>query len=222
MEVLEMLPEEHKLMFSAEACEEVYRSYPSVECDDTEARQSLAKAWGNKPILLLGPGPNALAQVDRIKETIARIQPQVVAINYIPDFIPTDYLFLTNNKRYSELLGEWNPQQELPKTVATSNVIAAEGNFDYTFRYSDLIDAEADVIDNSLVMFLKLAEELGLKDLYLAGFDGYNQADNYDNYFDMTKAYHFAQEKAAYFNDYVRAALAKLDPSIRIHFVTDS
>ena len=38
----------------------------------------------------------------------------------------------------------------------------------------------------------------------------------------MTKAYHFAQEKAAYFNDYVRAALDKLDPSIRIHFVTDS
>ena len=80
------------------------------------------------------------------------------------------------------------------KIIATSNVTKTYGKFDYVVRYESVIDKDTEIFDNSLVMLLKLLEKLGVSDVALAGFDGYSKRA--DNYFDVSREYSFAKEKA--------------------------
>ena len=88
------------------------------------------------------------------------------------------------------------------------------------FNYSTLIDQEAEIIDNSLVMLLKAMIKLSVKEVNLAGFDGYSKKN--DNYFNISREYSFAKEKAAYLNGYVREFLSYVSKKISVNFVTKS
>ena len=69
-------------------------------------------------------------------------------------------------------------------------------------------------------MLLKAMIKVGVKKIFLAGFDGYSKRA--DNYFDVSRAYSFVKTKAEYLNRYVKEFLASIDDSLEIKFVTDS
>ena len=62
--------------------------------------------------------------------------------------------------------------------------------------------------------------KLKIKEVHLAGFDGYSRTD--DNYFDQAFEYNFSKEKADYFNAYVREYLKNKKDKLQVFFVTDS
>ena len=93
--------------------------------------------------------------------------------------------------------------------------------FDYTIRYSNLLDFNAQIIDNSFLMLLKLLIKLDVKNVYCAGFDGY-ATDNRPNYFDPDMEYSFTSFEAKDLNDYVISSLGKLSDDISIKFITES
>ena len=87
-------------------------------------------------------------------------------------------------------------------------------------NYGSLIDAEAEIIDNSLVMLLKTMIETDVKEVVLAGFDGYSKRN--DNYFNVSREYVFAKTKAEYLNKYVADFLRSIDKKLRVAFLTYS
>ena len=52
------------------------------------------------------------------------------------------------------------------------------GQFAYSLNVSSLLDFDTEIIDISLVMFLKVLESMGIKKVAFAGFDGYSCNDN--------------------------------------------
>ena len=54
----------------------------------------------------------------------------------------------------------------------------------------------------------------------ITGFDGYSKRS--DNYFDVSREYSFAKEKASYFNEYVKNFLASVKNKLDVKFVTKS
>lgn len=221
LEILNSLVFEKKLLYDAKYAEQVYLDYQNVVCDDKKALQELRKELKGKDILLIGPGNNVKRERGKVKRLIAEKQPVVMAINYAPKDIKLDYVFLTKAKRYTQLLNDVRGTvNDNIKIIATSNVTKTQGNFKYVVNYGSLIDTDTDIIDNSLVMLLKELISLQVGTVYLAGFDGYSKRS--DNYFDVSREYSFAKEKASYLNEYVKHFLTSVKDKLDVKFVTKS
>ena len=88
--------------------------------------------------------------------------------------IETDFVFISNKKRYQQLDSIDNK-----KLIVTSNIKGEEAYF--KTKYIDLINNEESVKDNSGLMAIKMLMNFNLNKIYLAGFDGYsyNLEENY-------------------------------------------
>lgn len=221
LEILHNLAFEKRLLYDAKYAEEVYLEYQDVACDDKKAMLMLKQVLQGEEVLLLGPGNNIKRERSKVKKFITEKNPIVIAVNYAPKDIKLNYVFLTKAKRYTSLLNDIRGSvNENVEIIATSNVTKAQGYFPYVVNYGSLIDTTTEIIDNSLVMFLKEALALGIGKVYLAGFDGYSKRS--DNYFDVSREYSFAKEKASYLNGYVREYLKIIKYSLSVEFITKS
>lgn len=217
-EIVHSLKNEKKLLFDAEYAREVYLDYQKVSCDDEQAVKRLRENFTGRKILVVGPGRNFIRQQKRVLKYIEKEQPIIIAVNFVPEKIKADYIFLTNSRRYTEMMSR--AESDNIKVIATSNVTKTKGSFDYVVRYESLIDTETEITDNSLVMLLKLLLHCGVEKVSLAGFDGYSKRT--DNYFDTSREYGFVKEKAEYLNDYVSKFIGSIAGSLHVDFVTES
>lgn len=218
-EILQKIPEEEKLSKNMEMIEQMYLDFQKKECDDTYDIKRLADELRGKDILVLGPAPNIIKQKTRIDSYIRQNHPVIISINYIPDEITPDYIFITNNSRYLQLATKLSDHRDI-RQIASSNLTRTDGNFDYVVNYSALIDEKAEFPDNSMCMLLRLLVKAGVKKVSLAGFDGYT-ADSI-NYYDEDKEYDFLKEKADYLNNYGRTFFKEIADKTEVAFVTDS
>ncbi len=218
-EILEKLQDEKKLLYDGEYIEKLYVSYQNNEVNDEEDRKRLGQALADKDILLIGPGVTVKTQRERIEAHIKTHVPTVISINYVPEGIEPDYIFLSNAKRYVQLATRLSQEKYI--LIATSNVTGTNADaFDYVLNFSALMDAQARIIDNSLVMLLKALGGIGCKRVTLAGFDGYSSETS--NYYNVEMEYDFAKNMAEYLNEYTRAFLGSIRGEMEIIFLTDS
>ncbi len=218
-EILQKLPEDQKLEKNMKLIERLYLDYQKQECDDEAAVEKLAREIGQKPVLVIGPGASLRTHARRVEKFAEEEKPTVISINYIPEFIHPDYMFITNSTRFvqsaTKLLKAENRDIRL---IAASNLARVDRDFDYVINYSALIDEAAEFPDNSMCMLIRLLIRCGCKEAVLAGFDGYTP-DNV-NYFDVDKAYSFLTEKADSLNDYARRFFRETAGRITVTFLT--
>lgn len=218
--LLKIIPDK-KLMYDAKYAEKLYLDYQSIKCDDGNTIELLKNKFAGQDILLLGPGKNIKKQLDIVKKYIKQHNPIVIAVNYAPEDFDIDYVFLTKAKRYTQLIKDINKGiNAKAEIIATSNVTKTSGDFDYVLNYSSLIDKNTEIIDNSLVMLLKAMGIFEVKNISLAGFDGYSKSE--DNYYDISREYSFVKDKSEYFNKYVRDYLTSINKKLKVRFITDS
>ena len=150
---------------------------------------------------------------------IAKNAPVVISINFIPEEYPVDYAFLSNSKRYVAQATKISKKDV--KLIATSNVTKAEGHFDFVFSYSKLLDEEALIVDNPMIMLIKLLNDMGVESIALAGFDGYEKTA-LPNYINANMEHTFSKELAMEINEDVRKGLSKIDLKCHLLYVTKS
>lgn len=220
-ELLKRIPQPKKLLYDRHCIEALYLEYQARECDDTAALEALAENWGGKNCLVLGPGRSCAGEREKILSYMGENTPMVIAINFIPDWCRPDYVFLTNAKRYLQMSSSLSRMgARTPPIVATSNVTKTSGMFPYEINYSSLIDPEAAVPDNSLIMLMRLFGKVGIRRAALAGFDGY--VHNEMNYFSTNMEYDYAREHAEQLNQYVRDFFSQNAGQLTVGFVTRS
>ena len=172
-------------------------------------------------MLLIGPGQS----IERQYETICTYKknniPITVSVNFVADSIGVDYIFLSNSKRYVQMATTLMGDNLDLEIIATSNVTKTNGKFDYTLKYSSLLDEEAEIIDNSFIMLLKIMKKLEVKHIALAGFDGYT-GDTQSNYINPNMEYNFDNTQAEAINEYVAEILKQMKKDIDLEFITDS
>lgn len=220
-EVLSRLQGEKKLLYDKDYIEQLYKDYQDIDINDSQDIERLTTELSGKEVLILGPGKKLRVQKDRINGCIAENNPLVISINFIENDVESDYIFLSNSKRYLQLSSQLSRMKYSNKIIATSNVTKTNGKFDYSLKYSTLIDDEAEVIDNSLIMLLKVLVRVGVGKVYMAGFDGY-AIDNSRNYIEEHMEYTFTQERVCSINEYVKNFLSDLKNKLDYEFVTDS
>ena len=151
-------------VFDAEYADALYAEYNNNRIQDTEDRARLSAELTQKNILIVAPGRSILEYHDKILNYIEQERPLVIAVNFIPQDIPVDYAFFSNNKRFDKI------EVITCKIIATSNI--AGKDVDYRIDYNSVSGA-FDQGCNSLIMLLKLLKELEAGEIMIAGADGY-------------------------------------------------
>jgi len=208
-----------KLLYDKKLIEQLYLDYQKKSCNDEVDYQKIKSVVDEKKVLLIGPGKSVMRDKDKILNFIAIEKPVVMSINFIPEVTDVEYLFLTNSKRYVQQATAITQASEKIKIIATSNVTRATGKFDINLDYETLIDRDAVFIDNSFIMALKVMIKSGVKDVALAGFDGYSLSKESD-YFSSKMEYEFSKRMGQDINAYVDKILVSMKSELNIQFIT--
>ena len=220
-DILKKIEGPRKLLYDKSYIEELYRSYEICDCDDTAAMGALAQQWKDQELLVIGPGKSWSERRDEIEAYRAARNPIVIAINFIPEDLKPDYLFLTNSKRYLQLSSQISRASNRDvHVVATSNVTKTRGSFEYVLNYSSLIDISATVRDNSLLMLMRAMISMGVSSVALAGFDGYDPAKM--NYFKTNMQYGDIVGKSKELNRVAHDFFAENADRLTVKFITPS
>ena len=208
-----------KLLYEKKYVEQLYIEYQKNTCNDDSDYSKIRDLIVGKKVLLIGPGKSVMSAEDTIKNFIEKEQPIVLSVNFIPETVDVDYLFLTNSKRYVQQSSAIQQASNKIKVIATSNVTKASGKFDINLDYEALIDRDAVFIDNSFIMALKVMIKSGIKNVALAGFDGYSLSKESD-YFSSKMEYEFSKRMGQEINAYVDKILVFMKSELNIQFIT--
>lgn len=218
-ELLAMItPEEKKLLYDKLIAEKLYNDYVEENIPERESLEALRSDIADRRLLLVGPGRNTQLQAKKIADFIGQYAPYVISVNYIPEGIPVDCVFVTNGRRYHDMTLTLDKAKT--KVLATSNVECRNGCFDFVVKKAPLLDRSEKIMDNSFLMLIKLLQKIKFPQVFCAGFDGYS--DKEDNYCDPSMEYNFVKKEALHLNDYMRKRICEARCDMSIEFITYS
>lgn len=214
-------PEEHKLLYKKEIATTLYDDFKTQICDDSRSIADLKKYLADRKVLIVGPGKNILLQHEKVDRFVQEENPVCISINYIPDSLKIDVVFVTNGHRYLEMTDTLlNSNTTGTKILATSNVTPKTSPFDFTVNREPLLERNENIIDNSFLMLMKVLQKTQTREVYCAGLDGYS--DREDNYFNPKMEYSFVKTEAIRMNHHIRSVLQELSRDMHINFLTYS
>lgn len=219
-EILGRLKGDKMLLYDQKYVEKIFLDYQSKECVDVQALHLLIEKFKGKEILLLGPGNSVKNEKERIQKFISRHKPITIPINFLPQYA-IDLLFISNAKRHLQMSTKLSTEYSALNIIATSNITDTGHAFDYIVNYCELLDENAAMQDNPMIMLIKLLIKCGVKRVTLAGFDGYTTAGGSD-YVNPNMEYSFTKEKALVINSDTILCLDRLSAKCEFEFLTKS
>ncbi|OCL85174.1 4-hydroxy-2-oxovalerate aldolase [Arcobacter porcinus] len=206
--ILEQIPNKNVYEYSKILIEELYFMHNS-------SKQKLIKEPKfdiNKKILLLGSGQNIKSKIKELKEK--RDEYLIISLNHKPDFITPDFYFFNSQKRYDEFF----ESIEKYNIISSSNL---EVTTNYTLDYKELSTID-DSFQNdiSVIMMINYFKNKGLKNIYLAGIDGFKlDLENY-SYEEDDKL--VDENSINELNSSISKSIEILSKDIKIEFITKS
>ena len=216
-ELLGMIAPEKKISFDKNYAEELYRKYnESKAVEDANVVDELKKIFNKKRILLIAPGKSITAAADQIKKISEKEDVITIGLNTPLDI--NDYLLTTRQEVYATAVADG-----MNLIVPSSVTKGGRGNVKI-LNYGNWIDIDEDknTHDSSSVIALKLLQSCGVKNIILAGFDGFSSDIN-KNYYDENMRRPVSAERAEKRNKYYKKLIEGVRKSgISVEFVTSS
>lgn len=166
-ELFAIMDIEKKAVFDIEYIKNLYTQYQGTKSTDNIALKELKEQLKGKEVLILAPGKSLKEEKEVVEKAIEK-STVVIAVNFIPKDFKTDFVFVSNLRRWEAMQDE-----EKHNIIVTSNIRELEG-IDYVVNYTDLINNVDAVKDNAAMMLISLLISLEVKLIKLAGLDGYS------------------------------------------------
>lgn len=181
--ILNKLGEQERKRYNYGLLEKTYMEYMLGDIDDEKSVKKLEDCFRDRNILVLLPGHSVNDDVLTIQDYIGKRNPIIISVNFIHEKIESDYVYLSNVKRYSELLQ--TERFRYVKKIIASNIKQKEEENECIVSFIKLVKCGWEQLDNSGVMLLRLLDRLPVKSIGIAGFDGYDyKSENKSNYAD--------------------------------------
>lgn len=213
--ILAMIPKDEAELFNEGCVEHLYREYMSVKVDDKNDLQRFKQRIVGRKILLVAPGKSINEAEKILRDFAAEEKPIVIGIHCIPDFLPLDFVFFTNIKRYvlfrERIIGE----NQIVSSNLTRGDLTGEGI--YILNYDSMVYHGTDFCDDSVVMMLNLLMRENVLEVYIAGFDGIKDGKG-DFYISNLSR----DNNDVEYSRKVKNILNKHYKNIKIHFLTES
>lgn len=211
-ELLKGIPKEDKAKFSKDKAEKYYRQYQENYIDDKETVARLKGELEGRHVVILAPGKSLAKYSSMIAQTCKKENTIVISLNFKGGKIRPDFIFSSNMRRYNKIQGETDV-----RCITTSNMVDCIQT-DFVVNFASYASKHAEIIDNSGLMLLRLLVALGVKEVSVAGMDGYSVYHETD-YFDEDLEYDFSKE-AELRNRLISNEIKELKKAIEIHFIT--
>jgi 4-hydroxy 2-oxovalerate aldolase len=152
--------------------EQTYLELLQSNTDDTSALKILKNDISARPVLILVPGSSVTKEEKRIHEYIDNNNPVIISVNFLHDNIKSDYIYLSNLKRYNNIKND--SRFKSCKKILPSNMDCEyDKDRDIYISFTSLIKCGWEHLDNSTMMLLRLLDRIGVSEIAIAGFDGY-------------------------------------------------
>ena len=225
--ILNRIGSEARKRYPYDLLEKTYLEYLQSDIDDSKAISILEGKLKGKTVVVIAPGQTATTQCSQIQKYIEETNAIVITVNFMHDRILSDYVYMSNAKRYKYWIHTEGFQSA--QKILTSNIIDWTTNDDDTLVVSflRLVKCGWEHLDNSAIMLLRLLDNYELKQLAIAGLDGYCYSTpgklNYANQdLELSNVYENPME----LNEEIREILIDFIRSRRqkynISFITDS
>jgi 4-hydroxy 2-oxovalerate aldolase len=209
-EILNKLSDTDKHLFKKSVIEKLYYAEMSHSVDDFSTIDEFSGKVHGKDVLVIAPGSSIGKYLEAIKEQISRENLFVISLNFVPDNIRPDIVFVSNSKRFEQL------QSDGFIIAVTSNITVNNKKNVYTINYNALLPNISDI---SGILVLRFLSRLGVKRILLAGYDGFTGGDdhyneNLDNY--------LPAETVTALNNSMNDQLSEIKKTLSLEFITPS
>lgn len=206
--IFQLMDDDKKVEFEKGYIEELYTRYLATGKIQDERKDELSEKLSGMRVLLIAPG-RSIAEEKKKVENCAK---DAVCISVNFDYPLSDYIFLSNLRRYREL-----DKDSYSKCIVTSNIIN-DGVFIQT-KYRDLVNDVEAVKDNAGLMAIKFLMSYNVKEIMLAGFDGYSH-ETEENYVDKHMEMITRNAILDAMNEGMIKVLKQYEQDIKISFLT--
>lgn len=174
--ILSMMEDEKRIYFDNNYAEKLYTQYLSSRASHLQHKSEVVEGLTGASVILIAPGKSSHEDKKTIIEYAMNNHCFVISVNHAFDSLPVDYIFLSNLRRFREL-----DEGEYAKCIATSNIPTAEVYL--RTDYCELLNDNEAVRDNAGLMAIRFMIKCNVKEILLAGFDGYSydSSENYAN-----------------------------------------
>jgi len=210
-----------KLTFKKDLVESLYQDYQDNAVDDAAAYAGLRDRLQGRSILLVAPGKSIREHGDLLQQFIREKNPMVFTVNFLTEDITPDFVFMGNAKRYSQFYDSIHHKDMSVGVICTSNISELDQAVDFTFNFNALVQENPLIRDNPALMLLRILAKLGLKEVHIAGLDGYT-ADNTTNYFNEYIQFLYCDDNVLLRNDAMVEALKTIQEKVALRFLTPS
>jgi len=212
--ILSLLDNGEKKNFKKDRIEELYLNFKSNDGLPINFNVDFFK---DQNILIIAPGPNAIKEKETVENFIKVKKPLVIAVNHIPKNFKPNYFFFSNQKRYDKFIEQIEPE----KVIITTNIHVSSNSGNYkVVDYNTLATKTSNNNDNVTILLLNLLIDQKVKEVYLAGFDGYKfDSDNYS----YTEYDRIVERKVMeQQNENIIASLKEVRKKLSMNFITVS
>lgn len=210
--IFDMMDEDKKVSYDRAYIERLYLKYQEKDRVQEEHLSDLKKRLKDKSVMMIAPGQSSVIERAKIIEHANRDDLLTISINYDYDEEITDFVFVSNLRRYRDL-----PSSKRFKCIVTSNIPAVDVYLQV--RYKDLLNKVDEVQDNAGLMLAQLLVDLGVKKIYIAGMDGYS-VNSSENYADQRMNFITKKALAEKKNAGISRVLKEIRKDAYIEFVT--
>ncbi|MBR5529141.1 MAG: aldolase catalytic domain-containing protein [Oscillospiraceae bacterium] len=210
-----MAPEKRSL-FDKAYIADLYLTYMNNRVDDAATREMIHEKLDNRPVLLIAPGKSAESEAEMLNRWVQENNAYVISVNFIPEFCRADMTFVSNIKRFTNMK---EVADKVETVVITSNISHEDTAHVAVVDYLSYTNEDSLITDNAGLMCINLMRTVGVKNLYLAGFDGFS-VNQTDNYFNASMYMKVENERLLAVNEAVSNKLEQLKAQMDITFLT--
>ncbi len=211
-EIFGMMEEGKKAVYDKGYIEELYLKYMEKDHVQEGRLLELSERLFGSEVLLIAPGKSSLTERGKVLACAAREGMVTISVNYEYDVGVTDFIFLSNLRRYRELA-----VASRAKCIVTSNIPASDVYLQT--KYKELLNMNEAVCDNAGMMLVKFLVRMGVKKIYIAGMDGYSP-DPEGNYAEHWMNVYAQRAVTEALNQGMSKVLAEFSREVPIEFVT--
>lgn len=211
-DIFSMMDDEKRCAYDKNYIEELYVKYMANGEAHNVHLSELKEKIAGKEVLIVAPGRSLIDEKEKVLACAADQAAVTISINFEYTECKTDYIFLSNLRRFREL-----DSAKREKCIVTSNIPSVDVYL--KTQYKDLLNSYHTVEDNAGMMLIKYLIHLGAKKVFIAGLDGYS-VDPTENFADAKMNFYTQKAMFESMNAGMSAALSDFAKQIDLEFVT--
>lgn len=177
--IISSLSQDERRAYDYDLLEKRYLENQDRKIDDAEAVAKLKAEFKGKEVLLLAPGKSVLDQEEKISQYISsRDDIVTIGVNAIVGDYTYDYLLFVNSVRYHFAKEAYPEKFTGMKKILLSNIKTDAAEDETVINFNRIIKRGWEHFDNAVITALRMLDQLGVKRISIAGFDGFKQEYN--------------------------------------------